>query len=180
MTKDGDAQLVNQRIEFNDTVSVQKPASVSVTKSLKAFAFFIDSDTIDKGNGSYVSVANITLGFNEKKSKTSGSKTLSSVLQNVQNGQGSMLVKGNLVGVFGCAFKLILSIMTSSRDNQFSAIGGKVSASVKVGHWLSAFLKTSNMAMPHDIKPEETTYSNSFGATCGAAMGNHISDFVFD
>ncbi|GJV78636.1 peptide-N(4)-(N-acetyl-beta-glucosaminyl) asparagine amidase A-like protein [Tanacetum coccineum] len=97
MTKDGDAQLVNQRIEFNDTVSVKKPASVSVTKSLKTFAFFIDSDTIDKGNGSYVSVANITLGFNEKKSKTSGSKTLSSVLKNVQNGQGSMLVKGNLV-----------------------------------------------------------------------------------
>ncbi|GJV04498.1 peptide-N(4)-(N-acetyl-beta-glucosaminyl) asparagine amidase A [Tanacetum coccineum] len=97
MTKDGDAQLVNQRIEFNDTVSVKKLASISVTKSLKAFAFFIDSDTIDQGNGCYVSVANITLGFNEKKSKTSGSKTLSSVLENVQNGQGSMLVKGNLV-----------------------------------------------------------------------------------
>ncbi|KAI3828198.1 hypothetical protein L1987_02295 [Smallanthus sonchifolius] len=97
MAENGDSQIVNQMIEFNDSVYAKKPASVLSKESLKLFSFYIYSDTEDKGNGSYAEVANITLGFNEKKVVNLGSKSSSSVLQNLQNGQGSMLVKGNLV-----------------------------------------------------------------------------------
>ncbi|KAL8239274.1 hypothetical protein R6Q59_015841 [Mikania micrantha] len=97
MTQNGDSQIVNQMIEFNDSVYAKNPSSVLSKESLKLFSFYIYSDTKDKGNGSYSEVANITLGFNEKKVDSLGSKSLSSVLENLQNGQGSMLVKGNLV-----------------------------------------------------------------------------------
>lgn len=97
MKKNGNAQTVNQIIGFNDIVNVKKPSSDLLTESFKTFSFYIHSDTVDKGNGSFAEVANITLGFNEKKVDNSDSKSSSSVLENVQNGQGSMLVKGNLV-----------------------------------------------------------------------------------
>lgn len=97
MKKDGDSQIVNQIIGFNDSVYAKMPSFVLSKKSLKSFSFYIFSDTVDKGNGSYSEVANITLGFNEKRVDDSGSKSSSSVLENLQNGQGSMLVKGNLV-----------------------------------------------------------------------------------
>ncbi|KAI3497166.1 hypothetical protein L1887_39578 [Cichorium endivia] len=97
MTKNGDSQIVNQIIEFNDSVDSKIPSNVHSMKSLKSFSFYIYSDTLDKGNGSYAEVANITLGFNEKKTDSFGSKSSSSVLEDLQNGQGSMLVKGNLV-----------------------------------------------------------------------------------
>lgn len=97
MANNGDTQIVKQIIGFNDSVYAKKPSSVRLTESVKSFSFYIDSDTVDKGNGSYAAVANITLGFNETKVDNSGSKSSSSVLENLQNGQGSMLVKGNLV-----------------------------------------------------------------------------------
>ncbi|KAL7583055.1 hypothetical protein Lser_V15G45420 [Lactuca serriola] len=97
MSKNGDLQIVNQIIEFNDSVDSKIPSFVHNTKSLKTFSFYIYSDTLDKGNKSYDQVANVTLGFNEKKIDNFGSKSSSSVLENIQNGQGSMLVKGNLV-----------------------------------------------------------------------------------
>ncbi|KAI3755737.1 hypothetical protein L1987_55543 [Smallanthus sonchifolius] len=97
MANDGDSQTVDQMIEFNDSVSAKKPSSVHLKQSLKSFSFYIYSDTEEKGNGSFAQVANVTLGFNEKKVDNSGSKSSSSVLENVQKGQGSMLVKGNLV-----------------------------------------------------------------------------------
>ncbi|XP_076960110.1 peptide-N4-(N-acetyl-beta-glucosaminyl)asparagine amidase A-like [Bidens hawaiensis] len=97
MAKNGDLQIVDQMIEFNDSVSAKKASSVHLKQSLKSFAFYIYSDTEDKGNGSFTQVANITLGFNENKTADSGSTSLSSVLENVQTGQGSMFVKDNLV-----------------------------------------------------------------------------------
>ncbi|KAK1418103.1 hypothetical protein QVD17_27242 [Tagetes erecta] len=97
MGENGDSQIVNQVIEFNDSVYAKKPSFVLSKESLKSFSFYIYSVTEDKGNGSYAEVANITLGFNEKKVDNSGSKSSSSVVENLQNGQGLMLVKGNLV-----------------------------------------------------------------------------------
>ncbi|KAL4580429.1 hypothetical protein LXL04_016621 [Taraxacum kok-saghyz] len=97
MAKNGNSQIVDQLIEFNDGVNFKIPSNVHSTKSLKSFSFYIYSDTLDKGNKTYAEVANITLGFNEKKIDNFGSKSSSSVLENLQNGQGSMLVKGNLV-----------------------------------------------------------------------------------
>nr|XP_043628656.1 peptide-N4-(N-acetyl-beta-glucosaminyl)asparagine amidase A [Erigeron canadensis] len=98
MAKNGDSQVVDQIIGFNDSVNAKESSSsVHLTESLKSFSFYIDSDTVDKGNGTYAALANITLGFNEIKVDNLGSKSSLSVLENVQNGQGSMLVKGNLV-----------------------------------------------------------------------------------
>ncbi|KAM0070915.1 putative peptide-N(4)-(N-acetyl-beta-glucosaminyl)asparagine amidase [Helianthus debilis subsp. tardiflorus] len=97
MAENADSQIVNQIIEFNDSVYAKIPSSVVSKESLKTFSFYIHSDTEDKGNGSYAELADITLGFNEKKTGNSGSKSFTSVLENVQNGQGSMFVKGNLV-----------------------------------------------------------------------------------
>ncbi|KAJ0801588.1 putative peptide-N(4)-(N-acetyl-beta-glucosaminyl)asparagine amidase [Helianthus annuus] len=97
MANDGGLQIVDQIIEFNDSVSTKKASSVHLKQSLKSFSFYINSDTEDKGNGSFAQLADITLGFNEKKMVNSGSNSSSSVLENIQKGQGSMLVKGNLV-----------------------------------------------------------------------------------
>ncbi|KAJ0715660.1 putative peptide-N(4)-(N-acetyl-beta-glucosaminyl)asparagine amidase [Helianthus annuus] len=97
MAENADSQIVNQIIEFNDSVYAKIPSSVVSKESLKTFSFYIHSDTEDKGNGSYAELADITLGFNEKKIGNSDSKSFTSVLENVQNGQGSMFVKGNLV-----------------------------------------------------------------------------------
>ncbi|KAK1431033.1 hypothetical protein QVD17_14230 [Tagetes erecta] len=97
MGKDGGLQIVDQMIEFNDSVSAKQPSFVNLKQSLKSFSFYIYSDTEDKGNGSFAQIANITLGFNENKIVNSGAKSSSSFLENIQNGQGTMLVKGNLV-----------------------------------------------------------------------------------
>lgn len=97
MGKNAESQIVDQIIKFNDSVQAKKPTSVVLTESLKSFSFYINSDTVDKGNGSYSALANITLGFNEKRVDNSDSKSSSSVLENLQTGQGSMFVKGNLV-----------------------------------------------------------------------------------
>ncbi|KAK9074174.1 hypothetical protein SSX86_006771 [Deinandra increscens subsp. villosa] len=100
MEDDGDSQIVNQIIGFNDSVYAKNTKNTNsglLKESLKSFSFYIHSDTEDKGNGSYAELANITLGFNEKKVDNSGAKSSSSVVENLQNGQGSMIVKGNLV-----------------------------------------------------------------------------------
>lgn len=104
MGKDGNLQIVNQIINFNDSVEINIPSSSSYSiKSFKRFPLYMYSDTVDQGNGTYSLKANVTLGFNEKKFKPSKSAFSVSILNNLQNGYGVMLVKGNLVqsGVAG-------------------------------------------------------------------------------
>ncbi|KAJ6894178.1 peptide-N4-(N-acetyl-beta-glucosaminyl)asparagine amidase A [Populus alba x Populus x berolinensis] len=98
MGKDGDLQIVNQTIKFTDNVSFRKPSSnVKAFKSLKNFEFDMYSDYMDQGNGTSLSVANVTMGFNEKNVKHAGLGFASNILRNLQNGQGVMVVKNNLV-----------------------------------------------------------------------------------
>ncbi|CAK7327650.1 unnamed protein product [Dovyalis caffra] len=98
MGKDGDLQIVNQTINFTDNVSFRKPSSnIQAFKSFKNFEFEMYSDYSDKGNDTSLSVANVTLGFNEKNVKHAGLGFASSTLRNLQNGQGVMVVKNNLV-----------------------------------------------------------------------------------
>ncbi|KAL2496514.1 Peptide-N4-(N-acetyl-beta-glucosaminyl) asparagine amidase A protein [Forsythia ovata] len=99
MGNDGNLQVVNQTINFNTTVDAKKPSSsvLHSLKSFKKFDFYYYSDNVDKGNDTYASVANLTLGFNEKKEKNSDIGFSTSTLKNIQNAQGYMLVKGNLV-----------------------------------------------------------------------------------
>ncbi|KAL2245483.1 UNVERIFIED_CONTAM: Peptide-N4-(N-acetyl-beta-glucosaminyl)asparagine amidase A [Sesamum indicum] len=98
MGNDGNQQILNQVIHFNGTVDARTPSSsILSTSSLKKFTLDLYSDNIDKGNGTYDSVANVTLGIDETRQKTSKFGTSSSRLKNFQNAQGNMLVKGNLV-----------------------------------------------------------------------------------
>ncbi|CAH9107622.1 unnamed protein product [Cuscuta europaea] len=98
MGNKGNMQIVNQTINSHDAVYFKKSSSsIQSFESAKKFYVYMHSDEIDQGNKSYSSLANVTLGFNEKSIKSSGSRFSISSLRNLQKGQGSMLVKGNLV-----------------------------------------------------------------------------------
>ena len=98
MGKDGNLQIVNQMIHFDDSIYAKMLASnVKSKKSLKRFLFYLYSDYLDQGNGTSLSVANVTLGFNEKKFKDADARSPSSSLRNLQKGEGVMVVKDNLV-----------------------------------------------------------------------------------
>lgn len=102
---EGNKQIVNQTIEFDDKVYTKSNNSSSSSKirsskSLKRFPLYLYMDNVEQGNDSYRAVSNITFGFYEKKITTgsdSGSGFSISTLKNLEKGQGSMLVKGNLV-----------------------------------------------------------------------------------
>ncbi|KAL6999631.1 Peptide-N4-(N-acetyl-beta-glucosaminyl)asparagine amidase A [Sarracenia purpurea var. burkii] len=94
---DGNLQIVNQFIGFNDSVFATVPSSsIHSIQSLKRFPLYLYSNSVDQGNETYSLVTNLTLGFNEEK-KSSGYGLLVSSLKNLQNAQGTILVKGNLV-----------------------------------------------------------------------------------
>ncbi|CAK9134136.1 unnamed protein product [Ilex paraguariensis] len=98
MENDGNLQIINQVIDYNDSVYATTPSSsVRSIKSYKRFSFYMHSDDVDQGNETYSSLINLTLGFNEKKIGASDDGLSVSSLKNLQNGQGYMLVKGNLV-----------------------------------------------------------------------------------
>lgn len=98
MGNDGDLQTVNQTIHFNDGVYTKFPYSFSYSiNSSKLFPLYLYSDNVDRGNGTYLSLANVTLGFNEERSNSAGSSFSKTFLENLQTGQGSMIVKNNLV-----------------------------------------------------------------------------------
>ncbi|PON31952.1 Peptide-N4-(N-acetyl-beta-glucosaminyl)asparagine amidase A [Parasponia andersonii] len=96
---DGNEQIVSQRIHFNDSVCANSQSSrVHLLKSLKKFTLFLYSDNLDQGNETYLSISNVTLGFDEKNSEGSfGFGFANSNLTNLQSGQGNILVKKNLV-----------------------------------------------------------------------------------
>ncbi|XVF18654.1 hypothetical protein REPUB_Repub11eG0041400 [Reevesia pubescens] len=98
MGKDGNLQIVNQTIHFDDSLYAKRPASeVKSKKSLKRFLLYLYSDYLDQGNGTSLSVSNVTLGFNEKKFNNADAESASSSLRNLQKGKGIMVVKDNLV-----------------------------------------------------------------------------------
>ncbi|KAA8524002.1 hypothetical protein F0562_010567 [Nyssa sinensis] len=98
MGNDGNLQIVNQIIDFNDSVSAKTPNSyIHSIKSFKRFPLYLYSVDADQGNGTYASLANLTLGYNEDRVKTATFGFSVSSLKNLQNGQGYMLVKDNLV-----------------------------------------------------------------------------------
>ncbi|KAL3848834.1 hypothetical protein ACJIZ3_010716 [Penstemon smallii] len=95
---EGNLQVLDQVIHFNGRVKTKMPSSsLESTKSLKKFRIHLDSNSVDKGNGTYYSVANVTLGLDEKLKKTSDFGIFTSKIKNLQNGHGNMLLKGNLV-----------------------------------------------------------------------------------
>ncbi|XP_054816690.1 peptide-N4-(N-acetyl-beta-glucosaminyl)asparagine amidase A-like [Prosopis cineraria] len=95
---DGNMQIVKQFILFNDTVYTGSPSSVhqSIIKTHRKFSLHLHIDEVDQANKTS-SVVNITLGFVEMKSQSTEFGFSSSSLENVQNGQGRMVVKDHLV-----------------------------------------------------------------------------------
>ncbi|KAK8589040.1 hypothetical protein V6N13_087918 [Hibiscus sabdariffa] len=90
MAKDGNLQTVNQKIRFDNRVHSKMPGSNPKSKkSLKRFLFNMYYDYSKQGNGASLTVANVTLGFNEKRLKEK--------VRNLQKGNGFMTVKDNLV-----------------------------------------------------------------------------------
>ncbi|MBA0668480.1 hypothetical protein Goklo_001387 [Gossypium klotzschianum] len=98
MVINGNLQIINQTIHFNDSVYADIPAPNAVSKeSLKRFLFYLYSDDIDQGNRTTFSVSNVTLEFDEKKFNDADAGSPSSSLRNLQKGKGVMVVKDNLV-----------------------------------------------------------------------------------
>ncbi|KAF7822632.1 peptide-N4-(N-acetyl-beta-glucosaminyl)asparagine amidase A [Senna tora] len=99
--KDGSMQIVEQIILFNDTIHAKppspSPSSYFIDETHRKFSIHLYSDEVDQPNGTYLAVANLTLGFEESKSKSKEFGFSNSSLKNVQNGQGIMVVKNNLV-----------------------------------------------------------------------------------
>ncbi|GMI65532.1 hypothetical protein like AT3G14920 [Hibiscus trionum] len=90
MAKDGNLQTVNQKIRFNNRIHSNMPGSSPKSKkTLKRFLFNMYYDYSNQGNGASLTVANVTLGFNEKRLKDK--------VRNLQKGNGLMAVKDNLV-----------------------------------------------------------------------------------
>ncbi|KAK1405079.1 Peptide-N4-(N-acetyl-beta-glucosaminyl)asparagine amidase A [Heracleum sosnowskyi] len=97
MGSNGDLQIVHQRIDFIDTIVANSGTSVDSVTSLKRFPLYLYLENADQEGGTYTSVSNLSLGFNEKIIKKSEYGSSVSSLENLQKGQASMLVKGNLV-----------------------------------------------------------------------------------
>ncbi|WMV39653.1 hypothetical protein MTR67_033038 [Solanum verrucosum] len=91
MGNDANLQVVDQTIEFNDTVYAKtRYFSVQVLESLKKFQLHMYSDGVEIGDKSYAAISNVTLIFDEKRLKYGSS---ASSVHNLQNAQGYMLVK---------------------------------------------------------------------------------------
>ncbi|BBG96205.1 hypothetical protein Prudu_004946 [Prunus dulcis] len=90
--KDGNMQIVNQKIIFNDSVHINLPSSyVHSLTSHKTFPLYLYTDFLGQGNGTYLLITNVDLGFIEKKS---GLGFSNSSLRNLQSAEGNMVVSG--------------------------------------------------------------------------------------
>ncbi|XP_057766425.1 peptide-N4-(N-acetyl-beta-glucosaminyl)asparagine amidase A [Salvia miltiorrhiza] len=96
MGNDGNKQVLDQVITFNTSVDVDRP-SLHSANAERRFSIHYGSDNMDNDDGSYDSVANLTLGFEESVQRSGASGVSRSRVKNVQNAEGSMLVRGNLV-----------------------------------------------------------------------------------
>ncbi|KAL3636928.1 Peptide-N4-(N-acetyl-beta-glucosaminyl)asparagine amidase A [Castilleja foliolosa] len=84
-----DLQILDQVIKLNGSVGSN---GVS-TELFRMFSVFVYGDSVDKGNGTTVNVANVSLGFNETTRKRSGLGTFTSRLTNWQTGNGYLVSK---------------------------------------------------------------------------------------
>ncbi|KAF8025888.1 hypothetical protein BT93_F2648 [Corymbia citriodora subsp. variegata] len=98
MGNDGNLQIINQLIHFNDSVDAKSlDTTLACIRVFRHFPFYLYSNNVDQGNDTFLSVANLMFAFDEKRHEDSGFKLSSGSLSNVQNGQGYMSVKNNLV-----------------------------------------------------------------------------------
>ncbi|XP_058095564.1 peptide-N4-(N-acetyl-beta-glucosaminyl)asparagine amidase A [Magnolia sinica] len=95
---DGNMQVVDQTIDASHGVYAKHRHSDSYSiQVFQRFPLYLYTNTADQGNGSYSSFANISFGFFENQYLEMGPDFSFSFLSNKQDGQGVMIVKGNLV-----------------------------------------------------------------------------------
>lgn len=96
--KNGNLQVVNQTINSNRAIYVTLSSSdVFSAQVFQKFLLYLNSDTVDQGDDRSTSLANLALGFNEDRFSGGVFGFSFGSLRNSQDGQGYMLVKGNLV-----------------------------------------------------------------------------------
>ncbi|KAL0906067.1 hypothetical protein M5K25_024529 [Dendrobium thyrsiflorum] len=95
----GSIQEVNQSISYNHGTYVKDPSSVLYSEQVfQSFPLYLYTGTSDQVDDSYLSIVNVTLGFNGEWKYFGEQSGLSlSTLRNLQTGEGVMHVKGNLV-----------------------------------------------------------------------------------
>ncbi|KAH7536795.1 hypothetical protein FEM48_Zijuj03G0024400 [Ziziphus jujuba var. spinosa] len=100
MKSNGSEQMVNQVIHFNDLVQAKIPSEhLHSKKSDKIFSLFLYSNYLSQENGTVLSAANLTLGFNEKSRNNAdfGFSKSKTSLKNLQSGQGYIVIKNNVL-----------------------------------------------------------------------------------
>lgn len=94
----GSIQVVNQTVDFNYGTYAKYPSVILYSEQVyQNFPLYLYTRTTDQVDDTYSFVCNVMLGFNEKKSSGEQFGFFFSSLRNLQNGQGNMRVKGNLV-----------------------------------------------------------------------------------
>ncbi|KAM3302240.1 peptide-N4-(N-acetyl-beta-glucosaminyl)asparagine amidase A [Capsicum chacoense] len=94
MGNNANLQIIDQKIDFNDTVYAKtRSSSVQVLESFKKFQFHMYSDGVEIGDQSSVSISNVTLIFDEERLKRSKYGSSASSVHNLQKAQGYMLLK---------------------------------------------------------------------------------------
>ncbi|XP_039124383.1 peptide-N4-(N-acetyl-beta-glucosaminyl)asparagine amidase A [Dioscorea cayenensis subsp. rotundata] len=94
----GSVQVINQTTGSHFGTYVRHPSSGLYSEQVfQAFPLYVYTATTDQVNDSYSLLANLSRGFNEKKLLGERDGLVFSSLWNLQDSQGEMRVKGNLV-----------------------------------------------------------------------------------
>ncbi|KAG6479638.1 hypothetical protein ZIOFF_063106 [Zingiber officinale] len=94
----GSNQMINQTIDFECGTYTKHPSSVLFSEHLlRTFPLYLYAGITDQANDAFTQVANLSLGFDEKKLSGEKSGFAYSSLKNLLTARGYMKVKGNLV-----------------------------------------------------------------------------------
>lgn len=98
LRKNENLQIISQMIHFHDSVYFRRHSSVAYSQSShKVFPFHLSINVLDRGNGSYTSTTNVTLGYYEEKAKSAGFDSFFSSLKNLQKGQVAITAENNFL-----------------------------------------------------------------------------------
>ncbi|KAJ4726447.1 Peptide-N4-(N-acetyl-beta-glucosaminyl)asparagine amidase A [Melia azedarach] len=98
LRKNENLQIISQMIHFHDSVYFRRHSSVAYSQSShKVFPFHLSINVLDRGNGSYTSITNVTLGYYEEKAKSAGFDSFFSSLKNLQKGQVAITAENNFL-----------------------------------------------------------------------------------
>ncbi|KAK6154275.1 hypothetical protein DH2020_008523 [Rehmannia glutinosa] len=142
-------QILDQAIKFKGSVGFKThSSSIWSTKLFKKFRVYVYSDTVDKGNGSQVALANVTLSFDEKSRKSSDFGSSVRRLSNWQHGDGYMLLKNA---------DLVDGLGSTRQDYRYS--GGELCYSRNV--------RSSNYTILYDNEDKNCKHSEMWGLNGG-------------